>query len=166
MLSILIIFITSTNVYCQTQQSQLNACRLPNLHPLDDVAIGFPRISNRIRTTGILNATVLFVDFSDAPSTLTPQQVFSMISPGAENFFYVSSYGKLTLRLMPHLRWLRMSRVSTSYNMTQAITHASQRAFINEAIALASNVDFSTSEEVVVLTNPTARAIRYGHTFR
>jgi M6 family metalloprotease-like protein len=162
-LCILVIFFSTSNVY--SQPSKLQQCRLPNLNPLDDVAIGFPRISNRVRTTGLLNITVLFVDFQDAPATLTPQQVFSIISPEAENFFYVSSYGKLTLRLIPHLRWLRMSRVSTSYNMSQSVTPVDQKAFINEAISLATNVDFSTSDEVVVLTNPAARAIRYGQTF-
>ncbi len=160
----MITYLSSTNVYSQ-QRSQLQACRLPNLNPSEDVAIGFPRISNRVRTTGTLNITVLFVDFVDAPATLTPQQVFSIVSPGAENFFYVSSYGKLTLRLIPHFRWLRMSRVSTSYNMSQSITYNDQRAYINEAISLATNVDFSGSDEVVVLTNPSARAIRLGQTF-
>ena len=60
-----------------------------------DVGIGFPRIANRMKSVGTLTINVIFVDFSDAASTKTPQEVYSILTPTAETYFNTVSYGKL-----------------------------------------------------------------------
>ena len=143
-------------------------CQLTNpANQYENVAIGFPRLSNRAKSIGQLNITVLFVDFRDKPAgTQTPQQIFSIISPTTENFFATNSYSKLKISFFPHFKWLRMSKYSTAYSMSPSISFESQRAYISEAVKLASgSVDFSKSDEIVVMTNPLATAIPYGPAF-
>ncbi|OEZ97225.1 hypothetical protein DUGA2_60680 [Duganella sp. HH101] len=62
----------------------LAACRLPEMQLRTDVGLGFPRKPDRLQTTGQLRFRVLFVDFSDAPATVAPRDVLSIISPRAE----------------------------------------------------------------------------------
>jgi hypothetical protein len=78
-----------------TVADALAACRLPAKFP--QVSLGFPRVSNRLRSTGDVRVTALFVDFSDAVATRTPQDVFAILSPGAEQFYRAVSYGKMNL---------------------------------------------------------------------
>ena len=143
-------------------------CQLTNpSNQYENVAIGFPRLSDRAKSIGRLNLTVLFVDFRDKPAgTQTPQQIFSIISPTTENFFAANSYSKLNISFFPYFKWLRMSKDSTAYSMSPSISFESQRAYITEAVNLASgSVDFSKSDEIIVMTNPLATAIAYGPAF-
>ena len=160
--SILYIYLTNAFAY-----AQINECRLGNAVSLgENVAIGFPRLTNRAKSLGILNVTVLFVDFSDAPAQQTPQQVFSFISPTTENFISHTSYSKLKIQFLPYFKWLRMSKTSTAYAMSPSISFTSHRAYMTEAASLASNaINFSTSDEFIVLTNPLATSVAYGPAF-
>ena len=111
--------------------------------------------------------TVLFVDFSDAPATQTPQQVFSLISPTTEKFITQTSYSKLNITFLPYYKWLRMRKTSASYAMKPSISFNSQRAYMTEAASLAASfgVNFATSDEFLVLTNPSAANVAYGPAF-
>lgn len=142
----------------------LDQCRLPNPSPYG-VGIGFPRVPNRVNSIGTLNVTILFVDFSDVPAKDTTQNIFSIISPTAESFYFKNSYGKLQVKFHPLFKWLRMSKQSTEYNMSPSISYNAQKAYISEASLLASGWDFSKSQLIVVITNPYANAVPYGPTF-
>ena len=135
------------------------ACKLPVADGRGDVSIGgWPRITERSKTTGTVNATVIMVDFSDAPATMTPQAAFAKIS-GATATFSEVSYGQLNYAFNPQYKWYRMSKPSTQYApLTQSfLTH---RAYIAEAAALAdSEVDFSSTDSIVILSNPDARGL-------
>jgi M6 family metalloprotease-like protein len=116
-------------------------------------------------TTGTVRASVIFVDFSDAPADQTPEQAFSIISPGAPNFYKVVSYGRMNFQLEPYFTWLRMSRPSTAYGWS-SLTFALHRAYIQEAVTLADpHVDFSGVQAVYVISNPQASALRNGPAF-
>jgi M6 family metalloprotease-like protein len=134
-------------------------CKLPVADGRGDVSIGgWPRITERSKTTGTVNATVIMVDFSDAPATMTPQAAFAKIS-GATATFSEVSYGQLNYAFNPQYKWYRMSKPSTQYApLTQSfLTH---RAYIAEAAALAdSEVDFSSTDNIVILSNPDARGL-------
>src|ERR1700755_1413909 len=78
------------------------ACQLPGTQ--DGVRLGFPRIANRAPTTGDVHIKVLFVDFSDAVATQTPQQVMGILSPGAEQFYAAVSAGVACGPQAPDLR--------------------------------------------------------------
>jgi M6 family metalloprotease-like protein len=134
-------------------------CKLPVADGRGDVSIGgWPRITERSKTTGKVVATVIMVDFSDAPATMTPQAAFAKIS-GATATFNEVSYGQLNYEFNPQYKWYRMSKPSTQYApLTQSfLTH---RAYIAEAAALAdSEVDFSSTDNIVILSNPDARGL-------
>jgi M6 family metalloprotease-like protein len=140
------------------------ACILPAL--TGSVSFGFPRSSNRLPATGDLRLSVALVDFPDAGAFLTPEEVFGMVSPGAEAFFDAMSYGALNMILTPDLQWRRMSQPSTAYGFQTGITFNQHRSFLEEALLLATpSSDFSQAHGFVVLTNPTEGGVTYGPAF-
>jgi M6 family metalloprotease-like protein len=140
------------------------SCKLPEAANRGDVGLGFPRYFNRMTTTGTVRAKLLFVDFSDAPAAQTPQQVYSIMSPAAPEFFKTISYGRLNYQLDPYFAWLRMSKPSTGYGWS-SLTAALHLAYVQEAVALADpNVDFSNSDIVYVIATPNATALANGPT--
>lgn len=142
-----------------TSNTPIAACKLPVADGRGDVSIGgWPRITERSKTTGTVNATVIMVDFSDAPAKMTPQAAFAKIS-GATATFSEVSYGQLNYAFNPKYKWYRMSKPSKQYApLTQSfLTH---RAYIAEAAALAdSEVDFSSTDSIVILSNPDASGL-------
>ncbi len=158
-----IIFVCS---YIDCANAQTSQCRLANAVS-SNVAIGFPRLSDRAKSIGDLRITVIFVDFSDAPASQEPQQVFALISPTTENFVKQTSYSKLNIIFAPNYKWLRMSKSSASYNMKPGLSTYTQGVYMYEAatLALADGVDFSTSDQFLVLTNPAAKNVVIGPAF-
>jgi M6 family metalloprotease-like protein len=143
----------------------ISACKLPEAANRGDIGLGFPRYFLRMPTTGTVRAKVLFVDFSDAPASQTPQQVFSVINPGAPQYYYTVSYGRLNYVLDPYFVWLRMSKPSTGYGWS-SLTAALHQAYIQEAVSLADpSVDFSNVDIVIVMANPAATALPNGPAF-
>lgn len=134
-------------------------CKLPIADGRGDVAIGgWPRGAERLRATGEVVATVIMVDFPDAPATMSPEEAFAKIAPSTGIFDEVS-YGRFTYRLEPTMKWYRMSAPSTEYApLTSSFDH--HRAYIAEAVALAdADVDFSSTESLIVLANPDAEGL-------
>lgn len=125
-------------------------------------SLGFPRTPNRISPIGEVKIAVIFVDFSDAVATRTTQDVFSLISPGSENFLNAISFGKLNVVFETKHKWHRMSKPATGYGF-DALTHAAHKSFIQEAVNLAeSEMDFSKIDEILVITNPDTKEVSNG----
>jgi M6 family metalloprotease-like protein len=142
----------------------LSACKFPEAASNGAVGLGFPRYSRRMPTMGTVRAKVLFVDFSDAPATQTPQQVYSIIAQ-APDYYKSVSYGRLNYVLDPYLVWLRMSKSSTGYGWSN-LTAALHQSYIQEAVSLADpNVDFANSDIVIVMATPNATALTNGPAF-
>ena len=140
----------------------LAACRLPAR--FSDVGLGLPRIANRQKATGDVRIAVVFVDFSDAVATRTPQNVFAILSPTSEDYFRAVSYGRMNLILEPSFVWRRMSGATTQYGWS-ALTHLNHRTYIQEAVNLAEPVNFAGSDAITVISNPDAGALFNGPTF-
>jgi M6 family metalloprotease-like protein len=141
----------------------LTACRLPG--PTLGVGLGFPRVAGRLRSTGDVHIAVLFVDFSDAIATRTPDAVFSILSPEAEQFYEAVSYEHMHLVLDPHLVWLRMSKPTSGYPWNP-LTFATQKAVLQEALDLAGpTLDVSATDAILVITNPDSIAFPNGPAF-
>ena len=144
----------------------LAACRLPEMHLRSDVGLGFPRNPWRLKTTGQLRFRVLFVDFSDAPATVAPREVLSIISPRAEQYFKAVSYGRLDVTLAASERWIRMRKPSADYHFGRGASFESHRAYLQEAIDLAGpSIDYAGSDAILVIANPATTAINWGPTF-
>jgi M6 family metalloprotease-like protein len=100
------------------------------------------------------------VDFPDAPATMTPSEALARISP-AQDVFKEMSYGKLSYNLKPQLKWYRMSKNSTEY-VAGGWTFFKHRDYISEAAKLAdSEVDFSSTDNLIILANPDAKGMGY-----
>lgn len=136
-----------------------SACKLPIADGRGDVSIGgWPRITDRMRTTGTINVQVIMVDFPDAVAKMTPQTAFAMIS-GATATYSELSYGRMNYNLIPNYKWYRMKSNSTTYAPLNK-SFDSHRAYIAEALAMAdSEVDFSSTDAFVILANPDSTGI-------
>jgi len=140
----------------------IGICKLPEMLTRGDVGIGFPRIANRIRSTGTVKVNVVFVDFSDAAAVKTTDQVFKILSPTSENYFNTVSYGKLTIQFNPIPKWYRMSKASSQYGWDN-LSFALHKQYIQEAVTLADpDVDFSGADAVIIIANPDATNLKNG----
>lgn len=142
--------------------ADLAPCRLPARFA--DLGLGLPRVAHRLKVLGDVRIAVLFVDFSDAVATRTPQNVFAIISPTAESFFRAISYGRMNLILQPSLVWRRMSKPTSGYGWN-ALTFNLHRAYIQEALDLAASVDFSQADGFAIISNPDLGALNNGPAF-
>jgi M6 family metalloprotease-like protein len=134
-------------------------CKLPVADGRGDVSIGgWPRIAERSKVLGDVTATVIMVDFPDAPATMTPAEALERISP-AQDVFKEMSYGKLSYNLKPQMKWYRMSKNSSDY-VVGGWTFQKHKDYIIEAARLADpEVDFSSTDNIIILANPDARGI-------
>ena len=134
-------------------------CKLPGADGRGDVSIGgWPRIDERLKSTGGVIATVVMVDFPDAPASMTPTDAFARISPSAD-VFNEMSYGKLSYTFKPQLKWYRMSKKSTDY-VAGGWTFIKHREYITEAAKLADvDIDFSKTDSLIILANPDSTGI-------
>ena len=134
-------------------------CKLPLADGRGDVSIGgWPRIDERLKSTGGVIATVVMVDFPDAPASMTPTDAFARISPSAD-VFNEMSYGKLSYTFKPQLKWYRMSKKSTDY-VAGGWTFIKHREYITEAAKLADvDIDFSKTDSLIILANPDSTGI-------
>ena len=139
--------------------SDMRPCKLPVADGRGDVSIGgWPRITDRMRTTGTINVQVVMVDFPDAVAKMTPQAAFAMISGAADTFNEVS-YGRMQYNLIPNYKWYRMKSNSTTYAPLNK-SFLSHRAYIEEALSIADpDVDFSKADSFVILANPDSTGI-------
>jgi M6 family metalloprotease-like protein len=141
--------------------TNITDCKLPVADGRGDVSIGgWPRIDERLKSTGDVTATVVMVDFPDAPASMTPTDAFARISPAAD-VFKEMSYGKFNYTFKPKLKWYRMSKNSSDY-VAGGWTFIKHRDYITEAAKLAdADVDFSKTDNLIILANPDARGMGY-----
>ena len=139
----------------------VSACRLA-FGPTPTVGVGFPTPDYRLRSTGTVRGIVLFAEFADGPADRTPDEMFALVSPHAEDWYDAMSYGQMDLQLEPHLQWYTLGGTQADY--AQAITtFEGHRDMIQESVTLADDaVEFSGADFVVVLVPPSANQVGYG----
>jgi len=148
----------------QSQEAK-SICKLPRVVE-SSIALGFPKVQGLAPSKGKLNMTVLFVDFEDVPATKPTDSIFAIVNPITSDFYKEISYGRLDINLNPHHKWLRLSEPSAHYG-AGIYEFEPHRDFIQEAVDLADDdVDFSQTDVVLVLSNPEAKAIDRGPTFK
>jgi M6 family metalloprotease-like protein len=141
------------------------SCKLPTQNTRGDVEIGFPRITNRAPSVGVIRAAMIFVDFSDASATIDPKTLYSYFD-STPPMLKQMSYGKANLQITPDLQWFRMTRTTTSYQQDLQSGFSGLRSFMSEAIALAStSVDFRKVDVFYVVSNPAATNIVHSMAF-
>ena len=153
--------VAGSNPTPESAPTNITDCKLPVADGRGDVSIGgWPRIDERLKSTGDVTATVVMVDFPDAPASMTPTDAFARISPSAD-VFKEMSYGKLNYTFKPQLKWYRMSKNSSDY-VAGGWTFIKHRDYITEAAKLAdADIDYSKTDSLIILANPDARGMGY-----
>ena len=129
------------------------------------LSLSHQRPGHRLSSIGAINVVVLFAEFKDVRATASTQSIFSIISPGAENFLDDQSNKRLKLSFAPHHKWLRLKDNASKYG--DAIkSYEGHHDFMQEAIELAdSEVSFVGANAVLVVATPNAKEIGYGPTW-
>lgn len=115
-----------------------------------------------LRSTGRVKAVMVFVDFADAPGTMTPREAMEKISGGTDDWFRRESYGRFEFSVdAPVLRWRRMPLEATAYREIGAKA-AEHLSYITTALKLfsADEINFDDYQLVYVVAAATPEALR------
>ena len=133
------------------------ACVLTPSAQTQRFSLGATDFTLSLRATSPHKIVALFVDFSDAPTTETPQSVMGLIVDPGVALMKELSYNRTDITVTPVAKWYRMSKTSASYSWS---TFAGHRAFFQEALALAdADVDFSPYDAVYVFASANAAQV-------
>lgn len=118
-------------------------------------------------STGTVKATMIFVDFPDAPADDTTSQLFSEYQPGASNWLSTSSYGRLNLQVVEgSTSFFRMPADSTSYGFQRNLTSQTHLQYIQDALnAVGRSVSFTGSQLLFIVPTSAATAISFSPTY-
>jgi|GEM_PF-1870820 len=117
---------------------------------------GFPLDSRLVPSIGVYNALALFVDYSDQPSTESPQAALDRAwTETTEQYLEDLSHGRLDIQVVPLPRWLRADQPFEDYSLGAGGTDES--SFFREVIAKADPwVDFADVDAVWIFNERTA----------
>jgi M6 family metalloprotease-like protein len=95
------------------------------------------------QSQGVVKAIMLLGDFSDMASTETPDAAAGAFVPGATSWYTEASYGRMTLDVTVHRKWLRLSQPAANYAYDPR-TGGDPYRFVRELVTLAdAEIDFS-----------------------
>ncbi|WP_435851113.1 M6 family metalloprotease domain-containing protein [Streptomyces tibetensis] len=120
---------------------------------------GIPTPTGYTRSTGIVRALTLMVDFSDAPGEGDAQDRFREFFPQTREWFRTSSYGRLDYRPeTPIPGWLRMPKSFREYGIERgAPFEPGYRTLVQDLVEVADpDVDFRAYDLLNVLVSPNA----------
>jgi M6 family metalloprotease-like protein len=105
-------------------------------------------------STGQLRATMIFVDFPDAPADESTADLHSLLVPPAQTWFDEVSYGRLDLQVNARHQWFRMPRSSGAYGLADGASFAEHHRYVADAMKAADGVvDFSGREAVYIVSS-------------
>lgn len=120
---------------------------------------GIPTPPGYSRSTGIVRALNLMVDFSDAPGQGRAMDRFAEFAPQTQKWFRTSSYGRIDYRPeTPVTEWLRMPRPFRTYDIERgAPFDPGYRRLVQDLVRVADPlIDFRAYDLVNVLVTPNA----------
>ncbi|MCJ1677168.1 M6 family metalloprotease domain-containing protein [Streptomyces sp. APSN-46.1] len=107
-----------------------------------------------------LDAVMVFLDFPDHPTALTPQQLTADYFPATSDFLERASYGRFHLVPHPQKRWVRMPKPSTAYGIQRDWAPEDRAAYLRDAVASADReVDFARYDVVYFVADPDAPGV-------
>ncbi|WP_149181436.1 M6 family metalloprotease domain-containing protein [Streptomyces sp. TRM49041] len=120
---------------------------------------GVPTPPGYARSTGVVRALNLMIDFPDAPGDGLAMRRFAEFFPQTSDWFATSSYGRL--RYVPYVPvqgWLRMPLPFRSYGIERGAPYEpGYRKLVEHIVAAADKrVDFSAYDLINVLVTPNA----------
>ncbi|GGN62317.1 M6 family metalloprotease domain-containing protein [Streptomyces albiflavescens] len=120
---------------------------------------GIPTGAGYSRSTGIVRALTLMVDFSDAPGKGSALDRYDEFFPKTQRWFRTASYGRLDYRpATPIKHWLRMPKPFKAYDIQRgAPFDPGYRDLVQDIVAAADpTVDFHAYDILNVLVTPNA----------
>ncbi|WP_199815705.1 M6 family metalloprotease domain-containing protein [Streptomyces griseus] len=138
--------------------SALSACMISG-SPVVQMSEGIPTLPGYARSTGVVRALTVMVDFSDAPGQGSALDRFGEFFPRTQEWFRTSSYGRLDYRPDAPIRdWLRMPKPFRAYGIERgAPFDPGYRTLVQDIVAAADpTVDFRAYDLLNVLVTPNA----------
>ncbi|MFF2651861.1 M6 family metalloprotease domain-containing protein [Streptomyces sp. NPDC058045] len=120
---------------------------------------GIPTRTGYARSTGIVHALTLMIDFSDAPGRGSAMDRFHEFFPQTAEWFRVGSYGRLDYRAKTPIRqWLRMPKPFKKYGIERgAPFEPGYRGLVDDIIKTTDGkIDFRDYDLVNVIVTPNA----------
>ncbi|WP_411072206.1 M6 family metalloprotease domain-containing protein [Streptomyces sp. cmx-4-25] len=145
-------------VAAASSSAQLAPCRISTTLGVQ-MSEGLPTAPGYVRSTGLVRALNLMVDFPDAVGDGTATSRFREFFPQTADWFRVSSYGRLHYRAeAPIPDWLRMPRAFSAYGIERGSPYEpGYRSLVEDIVKAADErVDFSAYDLVNVLVTPNA----------
>lgn len=141
------------------------SCQLKN--PVSWAPFGFPRDQVRLKSSGVIKAKMIFVDFPDAKATDRKRlgKVAKRYITKFEQFYREQSYGQLDFQVDFEPRYYRLPSSSRSYlmNLRKGDDGSGGSRYVRDAIDAADpTVDFTGYEAIYVIPSNTNREITYG----
>ena len=140
------------------------ACKLPATNAY--LSVGFNLAGSYAPSVGTPRATMIFVDFSDAPANDSTTSLYNQLA-GAPDWFRTASHGRLNLQINPvTARFYRMPQNSTAYNLARGLTYTTHQQYVQDAVnAAGRSVDFRGTDVLYVVPTRRATAISFSPTF-
>ncbi|MER6559330.1 M6 family metalloprotease domain-containing protein [Streptomyces sp. NPDC001027] len=120
---------------------------------------GLPTAGGYARSTGVVRALTLMIDFSDAPGRGSALSRYREFFPQTEQWFRTASYGRLDYRAETPVRhWLRMPKSFHAYGIERgAPFEPGYRELVQDIVGAADpEVDFRHYDLLNVLITPNA----------
>ncbi|GAA4915422.1 M6 family metalloprotease domain-containing protein [Streptomyces coeruleoprunus] len=136
----------------------LAPCRIRNATGIQ-MSEGIPTAPGYARSTGLVRALTLMIDFPDAEGEGHAMRRFTEFFPQTSAWFRTSSYGRLIyLPETPVPDWLRMPRSFRAYGIERGSPYEpGYRQLVEDIVKAAdTRVDFSAYDLVNVLVTPNA----------
>ncbi|MGC5363787.1 M6 family metalloprotease domain-containing protein [Streptomyces sp. DT24] len=136
----------------------IGPCRIPTGMGVQ-MSEGMPTSSGYARSTGVVRALNLMIDFPDAQGTEPALDRLAEFFPQTSDWFRTSSYGRLTYRSeAPVKEWLRMPLPFSAYGIERGSPYEpGYRHLVQDLVATADpRVDFSAYDLINVLVTPNA----------
>lgn len=164
-------FFTVTTFFVDQSQmnvfSPKNQCQLQNSNRDNSLSVGFPRANKRLKSSGVIKAIFIPVDFPNLPGKGNPSEIYFEMARGLNEYFETVSSGKVSFQIEILKDYVRMPFESTKHRLG-VWNQGNPGAYWEESIAAADVfVDYSKFDVAYVLSpiEILSSSIAYGPAF-
>jgi M6 family metalloprotease-like protein len=134
-----------------------SACQLvdqvtPNRGIQVDLSAGFPKIAQRLPSSGHIKSLIVPVDFTDIQGKDNTVSYFSTIATGVRDFYFKQSYGAVAFDFDIVSSWIHAPFSSTKYGTGGSVGAGDVAGYLNAIISLTDGaIDYSGYDAVYFL---------------
>ena len=132
--------------------TQRTSCQLLDQTNSRTLQVGFPKATGRLPSNGVIRALIIPVDFADVPGNGSPENVFTAMTDGMNEYYFHVSANRVKFEFTTLSSWVRMP-VSSSYHGLGIWSKGDASGYWKLALKTADPlVDFSLFDVVYVLS--------------